>query len=285
MNTSSTQIEWVALLELVRTSDEVFYRFTAYSPQLDSWVDSRRSKRPKKMLCKFATEHYDTYGQWPRVYFAAPSEFPRGKGRWAYDVARHTSETELYATLFHKLWSEMWEANGYANRIWSAIGTCERRDFEGVKFDTEIYTDASVSEDRHYVGISAVYDSGEIVTDSLTSRNQIPVSVCEAKAVLMALDSLDDRDPKNVRICSDSLSVVDSVARMQRQPRIAKKPSRFAYTIEDICDKIHSLELKGFCIDVTWVKGHAGLDLNEKADMHAKEAQKEVFVPSTIPSR
>lgn len=264
-----SHIEWVTLTERVRGSDSTFYRFTAYSPQLNKTVDLRRTSKPKKMVSRFVQDHYEKHGIYPTLYSAAESEFELGKPRWAWDAARNTHSKDYFAFLFYRLWQELWKGTAYESKIISK-NVQTRVPRPELLHMHEIYTDASVSEDARVAGISAVDANGFLCTRTLTSKGRMPVSLCEAQAVAMAIDSLYGETPHAVRICSDSLATVDATNRRLAKGVPFKKLSRFSDTVEMIVKKIYDLELQGFFIDVSWVKGHAGIPLNELADKAAK---------------
>ena len=87
----------------------------------------------------------------------------------------------------------------------------------------------------------------------------------EATAVLKALEYAKRKNANSIKICSDSRLIVEQT---NGNWRINKN--------KDIMDKIMSLKKEFEKLEISWIKGHDGNDLNERVDNLAKEEAKAI---------
>ena len=92
--------------------------------------------------------------------------------------------------------------------------------------------------------------------------NHASIFSAEAKAILLALDIVNQSSDNNILILSDSLSCIKSI-----ENRNLKNP-----LILEIVERLHQLQNLGHSITFVWVPSHIGIAGNTAADATAKAA-------------
>ena len=132
--------------------------------------------------------------------------------------------------------------------------------YEKYKNDKIIYTDGSKSDTA--VGAAAVPMIDDL--DEINARLPDVASIYtgEATALDMALSTINKAKETKFVICTDSLSCLKALKALDTpDPRILK-----------LKIKIHELSIKNKSITLFWIPSHVGIEGNEMADEHAKNA-------------
>ena len=137
-----------------------------------------------------------------------------------------------------------------------------------------IYTDASLSPDTGGGLAMAEIESGRymrISTHGLTNSFEL-----EAQAVLQAIRNIDylagNKPFTEVIIISDCMGVISALCNTNNQhPTIVETKLEAAY-----------LEARGISLNIAWIRGHSGLEGNERADQEARKARRDLKNPDEI---
>ncbi|XP_071642940.1 uncharacterized protein [Temnothorax longispinosus] len=131
------------------------------------------------------------------------------------------------------------------------------------------YTDGS-KDDSGFVG-AGVFSPELAIQIMHKLPTQTSIFTAEAWAILQALITAGQRNPKKIVIFSDSKSVLENIcsndARQQN------------YIIPWIKEKIYQFSNKGIDLQLAWIPSHRGIAGNEVADKTAKLASRKGFTP------
>ena len=130
------------------------------------------------------------------------------------------------------------------------------------------YTDGSKDKDK--VSAAAVFRNH---TYTKRLQGECSIFTAEARALLLALESIELSNKKRFLVCSDSLSCLQALSNLKTDHPILIK----------ILSKLNSLSNRHFDIHFCWVPGHVGLRGNELADRAAKLALRNEVEPCAIP--
>ena len=122
-----------------------------------------------------------------------------------------------------------------------------------------IFTDGSKEGERTSNSVYCGFNQ-HVVQHRLP--NNTSIFIAELHAVLTALHIIDRRNMQKTVICTDSRSVVQSLA--------TRNPS--STMLRHICNIHQDLTNAGRHIKFLWIPGHCGIQGNEQADKFAKEA-------------
>lgn len=138
---------------------------------------------------------------------------------------------------------------------------------------TQIYTDASRTENGR-TGAAFYVPLFDVAVKKRTS-DFLSIYTAEMLAILMALQWIEEVKPRDVVICSDSMSSLTSILSGNSTCR------------QDLLNKIHQfvflLTQQNLFVQFLWVPAHKGVEGNEKADYLAKEAIKADAVELEVP--
>ncbi|XP_038138555.1 uncharacterized protein LOC119781965 [Cyprinodon tularosa] len=138
---------------------------------------------------------------------------------------------------------------------------------------TQIYTDAS-KEENGKTGV-AVYIPKENISIKRRTTDNLSIFSAEMLAIILALQWVLEVKPRNVVICSDSMSCLTSF-------KSGKSESR-----QDLLDEVsylmYGIRQQNISIQFTWVPAHKGILGNEKVDKLAKEAVKVGEIEYDVP--
>lgn len=175
-----------------------------------------------------------------------PWEFPTNIVNTTLATFKKNSTTkECYTQMFYEMTDE------YRNDSW---------DF--------FYTDGSKSDTG--TGLAIVSEAGNILY-SARLPNYFSIYSTEAFAILKATE-IANTIPKNIVICSDSLSTLKAINRIQN----------CSSTITKIRNNLLKSRQK---IVLLWVPGHSGIKGNELADGAARTASEQLNILSIPPTK
>lgn len=127
-------------------------------------------------------------------------------------------------------------------------------------FNNYVILATDASKDDNKVAVAAVSVTYGLEVAMLCPL-QTSVFTAEAIALVVALDQFA-RSHQNIVVCSDSLSVLKALQRVNRKS--SSIINRLYQVISQVCESCNSLVL-------LWTPGHVGIPPNERADRLAKE--------------
>jgi ribonuclease HI len=146
-----------------------------------------------------------------------------------------------------------------------AVKITEAKKYEEQKI--QAYTDGSKNEQGFGSGVAIIAGQElaaqvKLKLDSRCSNNQT-----EQQAIVEALEAIEplaipEDSSRTAAMFTESRITLDSL----------KKANNHAYIIEEIGNRVSTLESLIWTIQFSWVKAHVGIHGNEMADRLAKEA-------------
>ena len=135
----------------------------------------------------------------------------------------------------------------------------------------QVYTDGSLSEDKHAGCAFVIPDLG--ITKKYKLNDNVSVFSTELFALLMATSFVVDlpKQPLAVLFLSDSKSALQALERGGTFNRSAIQ--------QDILHNIHQLICRGINTAFMWIPSHTGIRGNDLADQAAKQATKNCELP------
>jgi len=136
-----------------------------------------------------------------------------------------------------------------------------------------IYTDGSKSEQG--VGAGIVIKRPGTLTVKLMYRmdTRCTNNQADAFAILKALDDVqteqENKEDKIVTVYTDSRMTLDSL----------NNTDKHMFLTEEIRQKVQVMVIRGWIIQFSWIKAHAGTSGNELADKLAKETSGKTEIP------
>ncbi len=133
----------------------------------------------------------------------------------------------------------------------------------------KIYTDGSKDPESGFTA-AAVYIPQFKVNISKSISDQISVFTTEIIAIFLALQWIEEVQPIRSVICTDSLSVLNSLLRGNATAR--------QDMIFEVMQSLFRIGQSGLIVNFMWVPSHMGVDGNEVADHLVKLALKQAQI-------
>lgn len=146
--------------------------------------------------------------------------------------------------------------------------------FPNLKDYNCFFTDGSKFPDSPFAGLSVIDTTSNQIYKFRTS-DKTSIFSCEALAIKAALEIAQRKKYQNIRIFSDSMSVLRSI-------ESNKNPKDKSNIIFDILKIARDIKTNGRNIELFWIPAHMGIIHNEKADKAAKEAVRSGIDSSTL---
>lgn len=163
---------------------------------------------------------------------------------------------------------------GLTIQILNKGNTTFKQIFSDLKEFNCFFTDGSKSPDSPFAGFSVI-DVTADKTYKFRSSCKTSIFSCEALAIKSALEIAQNNGYHNIRIFSDSMSVLKAI-------QSSNKSQIKSNIILDIINIGMNLKNIGKRIELFWIPAHVGIEFNEKADRAAKEAIKSGIDTSTL---